>query len=97
MLSKHNADRNYELHVVQSLAYARAFETETVLAMVNAGGNREKDGFMGGSGVWAPLLGRIGGFDGEEVGMKVLDVDLGVLKVSLIAPPPPLPCSALPG
>lgn len=36
---------------------------------------------MGGSGVWAPLLGKFGGFEGEEVGVKVVDIDMGILKV----------------
>jgi predicted amidohydrolase len=80
--SQHNPDINYELKVVQSLAYARAFETECILIACNAGGDRAQDGFMGGSGVWAPLLGKFGGFEGEEVGVRVVDVDMGILKVS---------------
>ncbi|KAL7420091.1 hypothetical protein Q5752_005056 [Cryptotrichosporon argae] len=79
MLSRHNPDPDYELSVVQALAWARAFESETVLAMVNAGGPRD-EGFMGGSGVWAPLLGKVGGFAAAEVGLRVVDVDLGILK-----------------
>lgn len=79
--SQHNPDKDYELKVVQALAYARAFETECALIACNAGGDRDKDGFMGGSGVWAPLLGKFAGFEGEEVGVRVVDVDLGILKV----------------
>lgn len=83
MLSKHNTDPNYELHLVQSLAYARAFESECVLITCNAGGDPQ-EGFMGGSGVWAPLLGRVGGFAGSEVGVKVVNVDMRVLKVRTV-------------
>lgn len=80
MLSRHNKDPDYEFKVVQALALSRAFEGELVLTMVNAGGPRE-EGFMGGSGVWAPLLGRVDGFDASEVGMKIVEVDLDILKV----------------
>jgi len=81
MLSRHNKDPDYELKIVQSLGLARAFEGEIFLVMVNAGGSRE-EGFMGGSGVWAPLLGRVDGFEGPETGVKVVEVDLSVLEVS---------------
>lgn len=81
MASKYTNDRDYELKVVQALCWARAFETETVFIHTNPGGSRD-EGFMGGSGVWAPLRGKVGGFDGEEVGLRIVDVDLGVLKVS---------------
>lgn len=49
----------------------------------NAGGPADAErAFMGGSGVWAPLLGYVGGFEGEEVGVRVVDMDEGVLGVS---------------
>jgi predicted amidohydrolase len=82
MVSKYNKDPNYEHKVLQALAMSRAFESEAYLVMVNAGGDKA-DGFMGGSGVWAPLLGRIDGFEGPEVGLKVVDIDLGLLEVSV--------------
>jgi hypothetical protein len=50
--------------------------------MVNAGGPTE-EGYIGGSGVWMPLKGKLGGFDNEEVGLRIVDVDLGVLDVCL--------------
>lgn len=50
--------------------------------MVNAGGPAEEK-FIGGSGVWMPLKGRLAGMD-EKEGMKVVDVDLNVLKVGMI-------------
>lgn len=81
MASKYTSDPDYELKVVQALAYARCFETETVLIHTNPGGPRD-EGFMGGSGVWAPLRGKVGGFEGEKVGMSVVDVDLAVIVVS---------------
>lgn len=49
--------------------------------MCNAGGPAEK-GYIGGSGVWMPLKGKVGGCEGVTPGMSVVDVDLGVLKVS---------------
>lgn len=58
---------------------ARSFETETVLVMCNAGGD-DAEGFMGGSGVWAPLRGKVGQM-GNAPGVAVYEVDLGVLKV----------------
>ncbi|WWD19408.1 hypothetical protein CI109_103868 [Kwoniella shandongensis] len=82
-ITKHHANPpKYETEVLSTLSYARAFETETAWIMCNAGGPA-KEGYIGGSGVWMPLKGKIGGYDGEEVGLKVVDVDLDVLKVSL--------------
>jgi hypothetical protein len=46
--------------------------------MCNAGGD-DKEGFMGGSAVWAPLRGRVGGC-GVAVGMSVVEIDVAVLK-----------------
>lgn len=81
MASKHTSDQDYELKLVQALCWSRSFETETIVIHVNPGGPRE-EGFMGGSGVWAPLKGKIGGYEREEVGVEFVDVDLGVIKVS---------------
>lgn len=50
--------------------------------MCNAGGD-ETEGFIGGSGVWAPLRGKIGGPARSEDSLTMVDVDLAVLKVSL--------------
>ncbi|KAK8847724.1 hypothetical protein IAR55_005583 [Kwoniella newhampshirensis] len=71
----------YENEILSTLSYARAFETETAWVMCNAGGPAE-EGYIGGSGVWMPLKGKVGGHEGEQVGLKVVDVDLEVLKVS---------------
>lgn len=65
--------------MVKSWCFARAVETESVWAMCNPGGE-ESDEFMGGSGVWQPLRGFIDGFDRAEVGLKVVEVDMDVLK-----------------
>jgi hypothetical protein len=51
--------------------------------MCNAGGDAT-EGFMGGSGCWAPLRGKIGGFEGEEETVRVFDVDVNVLKVGVM-------------
>lgn len=82
MASKHTNDKDYELKLVQALCWARSFETETVVIHTNPGGSRDQ-GFMGGSGVWAPLRGKVGGFEGEKVGMEIVEVDMGVIKVRL--------------
>ncbi|ODN77925.1 hypothetical protein L202_05025 [Cryptococcus amylolentus CBS 6039] len=78
LIHKHQHDPDYETTVVSALCLTRSFETETVFVMSNAGGDA-REGFMGGSGVWAPLRGRVGGCGvGKEV--KIVDVDVGVLK-----------------
>ena len=81
MASKHTKDQDYELKLVQALCWSRSFETETILIHVNPGGDRKEGGFMGGSGIWAPLKGKIGGYEREEVGVEFVDVELGLLKV----------------
>lgn len=58
--------------MVTSLCFARACETETIWVMCNPGGDNE---FMGGSGVWQPLRGRVGGFPASDVGIAYADVD----------------------
>lgn len=64
--------------MLSALSYARSFETETVWVLSNAGGPAE-EGFMGGSAVWAPLRGRVGGFAKSEVGVRLIEVDIDVL------------------
>ncbi len=58
--------------------------------MLNAGG-KEDEGFIGGSGVWMPFKGLIHGKtvfgedvtgDRTEEGLEIVEVDLGVLRVS---------------
>ncbi|KAJ9119105.1 hypothetical protein QFC22_003596 [Naganishia vaughanmartiniae] len=85
---------DYEYNLVQSLSYTRAFETETVLVMCNAGPGAAP-GLMGGSGVWMPFKGKLkgrdltshrrgtgggGGDDGTE--LSGYEVDLGLLSVA---------------
>ncbi|KAL7420791.1 hypothetical protein Q5752_004744 [Cryptotrichosporon argae] len=79
LILKYPSNPTYETTMLSALSFARAFETETVWVMCNAGGD-PADGFMGGSAVWAPLLGRVGGFDGAQTGVWVGSVPLGVLK-----------------
>lgn len=79
-LSKHDHEADYEKHLVQSWMFGRAVETESVWVLSNAAGG-EKEGFMGGSGVWAPLRGKVAGFERAEEGIVVADVEVGrVLK-----------------
>ncbi|KAF7973026.1 hypothetical protein HWV62_16424 [Athelia sp. TMB] len=87
-IKPHNPPQDYELTLLQSLAYTRAFESETAVVMVNAGGP-VSEGFIGGSGVWLPFKGMLGGVgvggapdDNKVEGMRVVQVDLSVLKDS---------------
>lgn len=48
--------------------------------MCNAGGD-EMEGFIGGSGIWAPLRGKVGGPERSQDSLTVVDVDIDVLKV----------------
>ncbi|WOO82226.1 putative nitrilase [Vanrija pseudolonga] len=77
-VSRHPHPDDYETSVLSALSYARSFETETVWVLSNAGGPAE-EGFMGGSAVWAPLRGRVGGFPKSEVGVRLVEVDIDVL------------------
>lgn len=65
--------------MVRSWCFARSVETETVWAMCNAGGASAE--FMGGSGVWQPLRGLVGGLEAAE-GIQIVNIDMGVLKVA---------------
>lgn len=51
--------------------------------MCNPGGSAA-EGYIGGSGVWMPLKGKLAGVNGVEAGFEVVNVDLTVLKVSLV-------------
>ena len=82
MIHNHKHDETYERQLTSALCFARAFETESLWVMCNAGGD-ELQGFMGGSGVWAPFRGRVDGMDYAKEDLKVVDVDLRVLKVRL--------------
>lgn len=79
LIHNHPHPTDYETSVVSALCLTRAFETETVWIMCNAGGDAI-EGFMGGSGVWAPLRGRVGGC-GVEASLQIVDVETDVLKV----------------
>lgn len=86
-VKRYNPPTDYEYHLVQALAYARSFETETVLAMCNAGGD-EPRGFMGGSGIWQPFKGKLKGSavsvssDDTTTDLRLYEVDLGILPVA---------------
>lgn len=83
--------RDYEVDLLRSLAYVRAFESETALVLCNAGGTRE-DGFAGGSGIWMPYMGELKAEDvqtdkgtiawGSGEHIKVFDVPLDLLRKS---------------
>jgi hypothetical protein len=79
LIHNHPHQHNYETEVVSALCMVRSFETETVFVMCNAGGD-EIEGFMGGSGVWAPLRGCVAKMGAAE-GVQVVEVDPSVLKV----------------
>jgi len=73
-MSRHARSKDYETSAVSALCFTRAYETETVWIMCNAGGD-DKEGFMGGSAVWAPLVGRAGGC-GVAPEMAIVDIDV---------------------
>ncbi|WWC98270.1 hypothetical protein V866_005161 [Kwoniella sp. B9012] len=79
-IHKYEHDPQYEHNMVQSLCFARCAETETVWVMCNAGGD-PLEGFMGGSGAWVPLRGKVASCEVESK-LEIVDIDLGVLKVS---------------
>lgn len=86
-VKKYDPPADYEYQLVQSLAYARSFETETILAMCNAGED-EPRGFMGGSGIWQPFKGKLKGdpitlpADDATTDLRQYNVDLGILPVA---------------
>lgn len=45
-----------------------------------------EEGYIGGSGIWMPLKGKVGGCKTVGVELAVVDVDLEVLKVSHMRP-----------
>lgn len=81
ILEHHDNPPQYETETLAALSYARAFETETVWILCNAGGPAE-EGYIGGSGIWMPLKGRVGGCQTVNAEMAIVDVDMEVLKVS---------------
>ncbi|GMK54499.1 hypothetical protein CspeluHIS016_0110850 [Cutaneotrichosporon spelunceum] len=70
---------DYERNMVTSICFARACETEAIWIMCNAGGEGE---FMGGSGVWQSLRGRVGGFSASDVGIAYVDVNTDDLRTA---------------
>lgn len=58
---------------------ARAIETESVWSLCNCGGD-PMSGYMGGSGVWVPLRGNIGGIPGPGAGLRIMEIDMNVLQ-----------------
>ena len=64
---------------IKSSVVTRAFENECCVVFVNAGGP-EEEGFVGLSQVTLPILGAVeGGFENAEEGVRVVDVDMGIL------------------
>lgn len=61
---------------------ARAFENTSMIVFCNAGGPVD-EGFLGLSGVYAPIVGRVEGsfVDGSE-GMRIVEVDMTVQKLA---------------
>ncbi|WRT70818.1 uncharacterized protein IL334_007817 [Kwoniella shivajii] len=77
-IHKYEHDPQYEHQMLQSICFSRCLETETVWVMCNVGGD-PLEGFMGGSGVWVPLRGKIASCDVSEK-LQVVEIDLDVLK-----------------
>lgn len=73
---------NAEKLFLESTLVARAFENTCTIVFCNAGGPK-KDGYLGLSGVYAPILGRVpGSFEDGEEGMRIVDIDMGIAKVA---------------
>jgi len=67
---------------LESTLVARAFENTCTVIFCNVGGPKE-EGFLGLSGVYAPIAGRIeGSFTDEEEGLRIVEVDLGINDVA---------------
>lgn len=66
---------------LESTLVARAFENTCTIVFCNAGGPVE-EGFLGLSGVYQPILGRVGGFDGPDEQTRVVELDLDVQRVA---------------
>ena len=79
----HDPDASGEKSWLDSLVITRAYENECVVAYVNCGGPKEK-GFLGCSAVAAPFKGCVGRTKGEGEEVRVVEVDLDVLKVRVL-------------
>ncbi|KAK5075333.1 hypothetical protein LTR64_001539 [Lithohypha guttulata] len=67
---------------LESMLVARAFENTCTIIFCNAGGPAD-EGFLGLSGVYAPIAGRLpGSFTDSEEGMRVVEVDLGIQEIA---------------
>lgn len=67
---------------LESTLVARAYENTCTIVFCNAGGPKE-DGYLGLSGVYAPLVGRVeGSFEDGEVGMRIVEIDLGMAQIA---------------
>lgn len=77
----HDPEAANEKSWLDSLVVTRAYENECVVAYVNCGGPREQ-GFLGCSAVAAPFKGCLGRTKGPDEEVKIVEVDLDVLKVS---------------
>ena len=71
---------NSEALFLETALTARAFENTCCVVFVNAGG-KEEGGPVGLSQVAMPFVGKMqGSFEGKEEGVKVLEVDMGILE-----------------
>lgn len=73
---------NAEKLFLESTLVARAFENTCTIIFCNAGGPKE-EGYLGLSGVYAPIQGRVeGSFENGEEGMRIVEVDLGIQELA---------------
>lgn len=67
---------------LESTLTARAYENTCTIVFCNVGGPKE-GGFLGLSGVYAPLVGRVeGSFDDGQEGMRIVEIDFNIAKVA---------------
>ena len=75
-------NKDAELLFLKSTLVARAYENTACIIFCNAGGPTE-EGYAGLSQVAMPIQGCLpGSFEDNEVGMRVVEVDLDVLEVA---------------
>lgn len=75
-------NKDAEKLFLESTLIARAYENTCMVVFCNVGGPTEQ-GFLGLSGVYAPLVGRVeGSFTDGQVGMRVVEVDLGIARIA---------------
>ncbi|MBW0538491.1 hypothetical protein O181_078206 [Austropuccinia psidii MF-1] len=78
-MRKHDPYGLAESCLIDSLAYARALETESCVIFVNCAGRKE-EGYLGRSSVTMPLKGHLFKLDDPSERLETVEIDLSVLE-----------------